>query len=236
MLTNGLTNDIRVDVPLTRDAPTQTNPYLDGRREWQERTLDLVIARRNWQRCASCLLFLLAVSIGGNVYLGTLPKTVPFTIQVTESGQVLALGPVTEDRTAHPDDRITSYFLQDWVRSARSVFGDWDALKQQYDRLYAFTQSPATDELTKYYTENDPSTLFQRMTVTVAVRSVLRLGQHTWQVRWTEDRKGRDGQKLGTTNWEAVFTLTTRSPTSHIEMTKNPFGLFVSQFTWTQAL
>ena len=240
MFTNGLTNGIATELLHDDHAhdtpPTSTNPYLDGRREWQERTLDLVMARRNWQRCASALLVLLAVSIGGNVYLGTLPKTVPFTIQVTESGQVLALGPIAEDRTAHPDDRITSYFLQDWVRSARSVFGDWDALKQQYDRLYAFTQSPATDELTKYYSENDPSTLFPRMTVTVAVRSVLRLGQNTWQVRWTEERKGRDGQKLGTTNWEAVFTLTTRPPSNHTEMTKNPFGLFVSQFSWTQAL
>lgn len=98
MLTNGLLAD---DHP-THEAHTHANPYLDGRREWQERTLDLVIARRNWQRCASCLLFLLALSIGGNIYLGTLPKTVPFTIQVTESGQVLALGPVAEDRTAHP--------------------------------------------------------------------------------------------------------------------------------------
>jgi type IV secretion system protein VirB5 len=232
MLTNGLLPN---DHP-AHDASTHTNPYLDGRREWQERTLDLVIARRNWQRCAGVLLCLLGVSMSGNIYLGTLPKTVPFTIQVTESGQVLALGPVPEDQTAHPDDRITAYFLHDWVRSARSIFGDWDALKQQYDRLYAFTQSPATDELTKYYSENDPSTLFKRMTVTVAIRSVLRLGPHTWQVRWTEERKGRDGQKLGTTNWEAVFTLTTRPPASQAEMTKNPFGLFVTQFTWTQAL
>ncbi len=218
-------------------APSpRVNPYLDGRREWQERHLDLVLARRNWQWCASVLCGLLLLSIGGNIYLGQLPKTVPFTIQVSESGQVIALGPVPEDRTLTADARITAYFVQEWVRCARSIFGDWDALKVQYDRLYAFSQTPASSELTTYYSENDPSVLFQRMTVTVAVRTVLRLSDTTWQVRWTEERKARDGQKLGTTNWEAILTLTVTPPTTEEQARKNPFGLFVSQFTWTQAL
>jgi type IV secretion system protein TrbF len=47
----------------------ESNPYLEARREWDERYADLVLGKRNWQIAAGGLLVLGLILAGGMVWL-----------------------------------------------------------------------------------------------------------------------------------------------------------------------
>jgi type IV secretory pathway TrbF-like protein len=47
------------------------NPYVEARREWDERYADLVLGKRNWQIAAGGLLALSLILAGGMVWLTT---------------------------------------------------------------------------------------------------------------------------------------------------------------------
>ena len=44
-----------------------SNPYVEARREWDERYADLVLGKRNWQIAAGGLLLLALILAGGMV-------------------------------------------------------------------------------------------------------------------------------------------------------------------------
>src|SRR5438128_12472097 len=70
------------------------NPYVEARREWNDRYLDLVQARRWWQIAAVAELALAGVLGGGLVALGLQHKTVPYDVEVDAVGAALAVKPV----------------------------------------------------------------------------------------------------------------------------------------------
>ena len=47
------------------------NPYVEARREWDERYADLVLGKRNWQIAAGVLLAISLILAGGMVWLAT---------------------------------------------------------------------------------------------------------------------------------------------------------------------
>lgn len=47
----------------------ESNPYLEARRDWDERYADLVLGKRNWQIAAGGLLLLSLILAGGMLWL-----------------------------------------------------------------------------------------------------------------------------------------------------------------------
>ena len=60
----------------------ESNPYLEARRDWDERYADLVLGKRNWQIAAGGLLLLSLILAGGFVWLSTRSKFVPYVLEV----------------------------------------------------------------------------------------------------------------------------------------------------------
>src|SRR5439155_16876168 len=70
------------------------NPYVEARREWSDRYLDLVRARRWWQVAAVSELALVVTLGGGLVALSLQHKTVPYVVEVDALGAANAVKPV----------------------------------------------------------------------------------------------------------------------------------------------
>ena len=68
-----------------------SNPYIEARREWNDRYLDLVRARRWWQITAVAELLLMGVLSGGLVALSLQHKTVPYVVEVDALGAATAV-------------------------------------------------------------------------------------------------------------------------------------------------
>ena len=61
------------------------NPYVEARREWDERYADLVLGKRNWQIAAGGLLLLSLILAGGIVWLVSRTATSPTSLKSTNS-------------------------------------------------------------------------------------------------------------------------------------------------------
>jgi len=211
------------------------NPYVEARREWNDRYLDLVRARRWWQLAALAELALIGGLGGGLVALSLQHKTVPYVVEVDALGAAIAVKPAEAAGRA-TDERIVRYQLAAFVRGVRAVMTDRTAMKRGLDQVYAYARGPARTFLDDHYRANNPFELAKTYTVLPAVVSLLQLSEHSWQVRWSEEQRGLDGTLIGKSTWEAVLAVETVPPSTAEAVQVNPFGLYVTEIRWTKQL
>jgi type IV secretion system protein VirB5 len=211
------------------------NPYVEARREWNDRYLDLVRARRWWQLAAFAELVLVGGLGGGLAALSLQHKTVPYVVEVDALGAAVAVKPV-EAAGRPADERIVRYQLAAFVRGARAVMTDRAAMKRGLDQVYAYARGAARSFLDDHYRANNPFDIAKTSTVVPAVISLLQVSERSWQVRWTEEQRGLDGTLLGKSTWEALLALEIAPPTTPEAIQLNPFGLYVTEIRWTKQL
>src|SRR2546430_11900119 len=158
------------------------NPYVEARREWNDRYSDLVRARRWWQLAAITELALVGVLGGGLVALSLQHKTVPYVVEVDALGAASAVKPA-EAAGRTTDERIVRYQLAAFIRGARAVMTDRAAMKRGLDQVYAYARGSARVFLDDHYRANNPFEIAKTYTVLPAVTSLLQLSQRAWQAR-----------------------------------------------------
>lgn len=212
-----------------------SNPYVEARREWNDRYLDLARECRLWQTIAAAELVVLLIVAGGFVWLSLQHKIVPYVVEVDSLGAALAINRAA-DATQVTDERIIRYQLATFVRGARQVMTDRVAMKKVLEQVYAYARGGARTFLDDHYRMNNPFEVAKTYVVVPTVTSLLRLSPTSWQVRWTEDQRALDGQMLGKTQWEGVITVEIAPPTSDDAIQMNPLGLYVTELRWTKQL
>ncbi|HUN58887.1 MAG TPA: VirB8/TrbF family protein [Candidatus Binataceae bacterium] len=68
-----------------------SNPYVEARREWDERYADLVLGKRNWQIIARGLLLLSLILAAGVVWQSTRSRFIPYVVEVDKLGYGLTV-------------------------------------------------------------------------------------------------------------------------------------------------
>jgi type IV secretion system protein TrbF len=216
------------------------NPYLEARREWDERYADLVLAKRNWQIAAGGLLALSLILAIGTVWVSTRSRYIPYVVEVDKLGYALTLPrPLTASANPSVIERMQRYEIAAFIHNARSVSDDPQVEQQQLDTLLAHARGAADHFLDGYYHADgfthNPFKLAQKQTITVQIDSILRLSDQSYQVRWTEITHDLNGVVLGlSTHWEAQLQTETIPPNSPDTIVNNPLGLYVTQISWTQ--
>src|SRR3989475_7411261 len=179
------------------------NPYVEARREWNDRHLVWVQAFRVWQISAVAEMALAGVLGGGLVALSLQHKTVPYVVEVDALGAATAVKPA-ETAGRPTDERIVRYQLAAFIRGTRGVMTDRVAMKRGLDQVYAYARGSARAFLDDHYRANNPFEIAKTYTVLPAVTSLLQLSERSWQVRWNEEQRGLDGTLL--TDIEDAFS------------------------------
>ena len=214
---------------------SDSNPYVEARREWNDRYLELVRERRWWQIAAGTELALSLILAGGLISVSVKQKTVPYVVEVDSLGAALAIKPA-ENGGRPVDERIVRYQLAAFIRGARQVMTDRIAMKKGLEQVYAYARGPARTYLDDYYRANNPFEIAKTYVAVPTVTSLLRLSPTSWQIRWTEEQRGLDGVLLGKSQWEGVLTTEVIPPTSEETIHVNPLGLHVTDLRWTKQL
>src|ERR1700674_5346276 len=117
------------------------NPYVEARREWDERDAALVLGKRNWQIAAGGLLLLSLILASGFVWLSNRSRYVPYVVEVDKLGYALtvpqALTPASVPDTAA---RMERYEVASFIRDARSITSDPQIEHQMLNSLLAHTR------------------------------------------------------------------------------------------------
>lgn len=217
-----------------------SNPYLEARRDWDERYADLVLGKRNWQVAAAGLLLLSLVLAGSNVWLVRRSRFVPYVVEVDRLGYGLTVPkPLIPSSEPALVDRMERYEVASFIRNSRSVSGDPATEQHMLDDMLAHAKAAADKYLDEYFhSENfahNPFKIAEHQTVSVQIDSILELSEHSFQVRWTEQARDPSGVvSRPPTHWEAALKTQIVPPSSDEAIVSNPLGFYVTQLSWAQ--
>jgi len=215
---------------MTREAVA--NPYLNARREWDERYGDLIVRARNWRLAAFGAMGIAALAVLGVVWIGSQSKIQPYVVQVDQLGGPVAVGiPVRDSRRA-VTQRVAEALISNWIWNARTVLGDQAAQKNLIDRVYAMAGTNAAAYLSSYYKEHPP---FGSQTRAVTITSILPVSENTFQITWDEIQTTM-GQQGALEHWKANVStaIDAKLAASPKVDLASPMGLYVRDVSWTQ--
>ena len=115
--------------------PGLNDPYLDARREWNERYGAYISRAKNWRLMAFGVLGVCLVQTVGLVTMATQNKLVPYVVQVDKLGSVVPVA--RADQMNKTDERVVKALLARFISDARGVVSDGIAQRQMIDRTYA---------------------------------------------------------------------------------------------------
>ncbi len=75
------------------NAAAFDNPYLSGRREWNERYGDYIARARSWRCAAFAALAVSLVLATGLVWQGVQRRVAPYVVEVDKLGVAVAVAP-----------------------------------------------------------------------------------------------------------------------------------------------
>jgi type IV secretory pathway TrbF-like protein len=212
------------------------NPYLNARKEWDERYGSLIKRAQHWRGAA--VLALLVALAEAVVILGvaTRPKTVPYVVAVDSLGRVVASGAV--ERSSPVDQRMEAIALTRWIQDLRGVTSDGLAQRKAIDRVYAMVGSGTAAQtlITEFYRANQPFERANKETVQVDVNTILPTTEHTYEVDWTETARDPSGGVVFVGRWKAILTVAVNPPTDENVLQVNPFGIYVMNVNWSKVV
>jgi type IV secretion system protein TrbF len=216
--------------------PRVDNPYIEARREWNERYGDYISQARNWRYIAFlCALIAFAAVIGVG-YIGAQNKIVPYVVQVDKFGAAIAVGP--GDKATALDSRVVKSFLGRFVQDWRSVTVDRVAQKDAVTRLYSMLSinTPAHKKANEYFEENNPFVRLQTGTVSVELSGILPISDKSWQVEWAETYRDLRGEVTNKLRFKASFFVGITPPTDERQIIVNPLGIYITDLNFAQQL
>ena len=221
---------------LETHTPPKASPYLDARKEWDERYGSLISRANNWRRAAFVALMIALLETGGLIALAMKTKVVPYVVAIDNLGRTVASGPA--DQATAVDDKLKRAALFHWVSDLRMVTIDGVAQRKAIDRVYTMiaSGSPAQVEVGDFYRLAPPHERAQTRTVDVEVKAAFATSEKTYQVEWSETVRGLSGQVEGEERWKGSFTIAVNPPSDERLIRLNPLGIYVTNVSWSRVL
>lgn len=227
---------VRAAEATTVAAERETNPYLEARREWNERYGTYIIQASNWRKIALLSGITALSCVGGLAYIATQTRVVPYVVQVDKLGETRAAG--FAEQAQPVDARVIKYALGNFVTWWRTITPDRVVHKDNIVKLYAMlpADSPAVNKLNEQFRARSPFKDAEQGSVSVQLIALLPISGKTWQVEWIETYRETRGELQKKIRFKATVTVSIAPPTSEGEVSSNPLGVFVWDFNYTQQI
>jgi type IV secretion system protein VirB5 len=213
------------------ETPAPVTPYQKAAQVWDQRIGSSRVQAHNWRLMALGSLLLSLILAGLLLLIGRSGSATPYIVEVDPRGGARAVGPAQEIYT--PSDAQIAYHLARFVDNVRSLSIDPVVVRQNWLKAYDFVTDRAAVTLNEYARDNDPFAKIGRETVAVEVTSVVRASESSFQVRWQE--RCFEGGALKDAKWlTGLFTIIIAPPRTAERVAKNPLGIYVHAFNWSQ--
>lgn len=165
--------------------------------DWNTSRYSTVIAQRNILLVfALLLLATIAISTLAIFKISTSSTIEPFVIEIEKkSGVVQLVDPVTVKQYS-ANETLNHYFITEYIK-AREVFDPYNYNFNYYTKVRLFSSRNVYSEFVKYIKSqnlDDPANLYSDFTTSnLKIRSMQRLSDDTFQVRFTVEFMRKDG-------------------------------------------
>lgn len=212
-----------------------SNPYISdalGKKEWNDRYMNMAIAIRNWQIAFLASLIICLVLAFVVAKIATESHVEPYIVQ-TNNGMPLNAQILTEI-SAKDKNTLAYYAVSQFIENARTVMTDSMAQKSLINKVYAYAADDSITYLNDFYQSNNPFLINNKYTVSVSNVTPIPLSNNTWQVNWIETKRDvSSGQVISSTKYIANLSYQYGDVNPKF-MTQNPFGIYITQMSWSQ--
>ena len=214
------------------------SPYLDARREWEERYGGFASAAKYWRNTSFISLLIALIATVGSIYLAGKKEVVPYIVEVEKSGVITQV-----QRADSPNQetiqKIIKSQLTVFVEKWRNVVLDAQLQRKNVLDVYVFLQknTPAFTKITEFFKNNDPFERARKETLFVEIANVLPLKENAYQIEWREtimDRKS--GQTLHVNSYKLIAYTSLSPPTDESNIIRNPIGLIINDLNWSKEI
>lgn len=212
----------------------ETNPYLDVRREWDERFGDQITRAKNWRLMAFITTGLLGLTIFAYVQLANRTQLVPYVVTVDNLGRSAFAPALADNPAANP--LLVRRELEMWISQWRSVISDPPAQRAAVDRVFALLdgRERAMGVVTNWYKENEPFKRSTTESISVAIIAAKQISDRAWDIEWTETTHPKLANTEQTTlRFRATIILNIVAPDTVELAMKNPLGVFITDVNTT---
>ena len=215
------------------DTPQPVTPYQKAAQKWDERIGSARVQAANWRLMALGSLVVSLIMAALLLWYGRAGSAVPYIVEIDKQGGARPVGPATE--IYKPSDAQIAFHLARVVENVRSLSIDPVVVRQNWLRAYDFVTDRAAVTLNEYARDNDPFAKVGRETVAIEVTSVVRASDNSFQIRWLE-KTFKDGVPHSTNRLTGIFSIIITPPRTVDLVRKNPLGIYVHAFNWSQDL
>jgi len=212
-------------------TPQAETAYQRGRQLWDERMGSALAQAQTWRTTAFASLGLAALLAVVATVLALRPAAVPYVIERHSTGEAVLLGVAGARHT--PSDNEISYQLMRWVSDVRGISADPVVVRENWLRAYDWVTEQGAQTLNAMGAERDPLIEVGRTTIAAEVLSIVRASPDSFQIRWRE-KTYQGGVLTGVQRFSGVATIQTIPPDTPERIQKNPFGIYVHAFHWSQ--
>lgn len=176
------------------------NKLLDKDINWNSSRYSTVVAQRNTLLLFTLILLVaIFVSILAVFKISTSITVEPFVIEIEKkSGIVQLVDPVTVKQYS-ADAVLNNHFIAEYIK-AREVFDPYNYNYNYYTKVRLFSSSNVYDEFRNYIRSQNMDDLFNLYSGFVRselkVRSIQKLDDDTFQVRFTVEMTRKDGSSV----------------------------------------
>lgn len=198
------------------------NPYINARREWDERMGYSVARETKWRQFAYFVIILFAISLFWNFKQSTQSHIEPYLIAQDEIGTITPLGVPHKIKL---DQSATEQQMMVYITALRSFSIDRVVNDRNIDIITAMTAGSIMNKVG----EKMKSQSVDPRPTSVQITNVQPIpDSNSYQVDWTEINTNTVDAK-SKTYWRAILVLKqTQTPSDPLSVPNNPFGIIIT--------
>lgn len=210
-----------------------TSPYNKAKEAWDQRVGSARVQAYNWRLIAFSAIGLAALSMMGNIYLGSQTKVMPFVVELKATGETNVLGNAATLSTQSTEN-AAKFFISRFIMLAREIPADAVLIKRNMEKLFQLVSMQGKSLLAEQFKDQSPAKEFQEKNRSLKIASVLAISEGVYQVDWYEAEYDKNGQKIAEYPMRGTFKIAWLKPQTEEQIQENPLGIFVDYFSWTK--
>jgi type IV secretion system protein VirB5 len=216
--------------------PRDDDPYIEARHEYSDRYANLAAGKRNWQFAALGFFLVAAMSMTVNIIQVRQVKRIPYVVEAdTRTGYVITMPqPLTPSSTTVSIGTIEQATVAEFIQNARSAIADFAGEDTLLQFVKSHARGPAQRFVGQYYEDgvHNPHKVAQQHTVSVTIESLVPIGPHSFQVRFIESYRDKNGMSIDgepDSHWVALVHTEVHPGD---DVVRNPAGVYVVALQW----
>ena len=210
---------------------TNATPFNNNLKEFDEFIGESRKREKAWRRVALVLLSFLSISVLGWLYVSSLPKAVPYVIEVQPWGESKYLGNIGQAETGGIiiSDASWRYYLRKFIEYTRQISPDRQVTLSNLGEAYAMVTQTCSGVLTNMLKSEDAFAKIGADHREVKLETLIKVTSKSWQADWLEVVSDATGEEKSSIRKRGIYTVL-QGQSDERQIKSNPLGIFVDSF------